>query len=67
VLERSIKSPLCLLWKAAGRQLAASQVIFQTFAANAFSAARFIAAITILKVLFLFAFHLFTSKQAETI
>jgi hypothetical protein len=46
-----------IIRKAAGRQLFASEVILQTFAADAFAAASWITAITKVHVFILFTFH----------
>jgi hypothetical protein len=57
MLEGPVVSTLGFRWKTAGRQLSVAQMISQTITANSFSGAGFIAAIAVLRVLCLLAFH----------
>jgi len=59
VLERPVISSFGISRKATAWELASLQVILQTFTAEAFSGARFVAAVAALKVLFFLALHHF--------
>jgi len=70
ILKRAVKGGFRVVGETASRELAHPEVVRNTLAADSFSGAGLIGAITVLKVLFLSAFHLlysFIDGISETI